>query len=205
MQQIRRTCVALYIEDEYQELVIETHFDYKWLNNLIGNWPSFRCKFCKVCMKNNNIFSYHRMMNRCASYKGKELLKMYRTWNKNETKEITRLCLKFGKTILSQNKHLALDEANLHPKRAAPYPRFGKTWFMPCPRPKQGIEDICIINSDDDFLLTPHKHKGKQLGVVKLSISRNNPCVQDVPKEKAKVHAQNKIATLIFGLQFNAN
>jgi hypothetical protein len=35
MQQIKRTCVTLYLENEYEELAIETHFDYKWPNNLL--------------------------------------------------------------------------------------------------------------------------------------------------------------------------
>jgi hypothetical protein len=29
MQQSRKTCVALYLEDEYEQLVVEAHFDYK--------------------------------------------------------------------------------------------------------------------------------------------------------------------------------
>jgi hypothetical protein len=63
MQQIKKTCVAMYLEDEYEELAIKTHFDYKQPDNLIGNKPSFQSKFCKVCMKNNNTISYNRMMN----------------------------------------------------------------------------------------------------------------------------------------------
>jgi len=104
-------------------------------------------------MKNNNTFSHHRMMNQCTSYKGKEMLNIYMNWNNSETKEIIMLGLKFGKTIYGQNKHLAIDEANLPPKWAAPYPRFGETWVMPPPHPRQGKKDICIISSDDDFLL----------------------------------------------------
>jgi hypothetical protein len=76
---------------------------------------------------------------------------------------------------------------------------------MPPPPPKLGKEDICIISSDDDFSLSPHKNKSKQLGVVKFSIFKSNFCVQHVPKEKAKVPPQNKTATPIFGLQSNAN
>jgi hypothetical protein len=56
MQQNRKTCVALYFEDEYEELVVEACSDCKWLDNPICNWPSFQCKFYKVCMKDNNIF-----------------------------------------------------------------------------------------------------------------------------------------------------
>ncbi len=51
MQQSRKTCVALYLEDEYNQLIMEAHFEYKRPNNPICNRPSFQCKFCKVCMK----------------------------------------------------------------------------------------------------------------------------------------------------------
>jgi hypothetical protein len=57
---------------------------------------------------------------------------------------------------------------------------------MPPPWPRLGKEDICIISSDDDFSLTPHKNKGKQAGVTELSIFKSNSCVQHVPKDKAK-------------------
>jgi hypothetical protein len=79
IQQSRRTCVALYLEDKYEELAVEAHFDYKRFDNLISNQPSFQCKFYKVCMKDKNIFSYHRMMNWCSVYNGKKLLKKYPT------------------------------------------------------------------------------------------------------------------------------
>ncbi len=77
--------MALYLEDEYEKLVVEEHFDCKQLNNPIDSSPSFQRKFYKVCMKDMNIISYHKMMNQCPTYKGKDLLKMYMTWNKNET------------------------------------------------------------------------------------------------------------------------
>jgi len=91
----------LYLEDKYEELAVEAHFDYKRLDNLISNQPSFQCKFYKVCMKDKNILSYHRMMNWCSVYKGKKLLKKYPTYNKNETEEIIRLNVKVDKTIPS--------------------------------------------------------------------------------------------------------
>jgi hypothetical protein len=59
----RRTYVALYLENEYDEVVVEACFDYKRLDNPICNWPSFQSKFYKVCMKDNNIFPYQKMMN----------------------------------------------------------------------------------------------------------------------------------------------
>jgi hypothetical protein len=39
-----------------KNLAVEAHFDCKRLDNPIGNWPSFQCKFYKVCMKDKNIF-----------------------------------------------------------------------------------------------------------------------------------------------------
>jgi hypothetical protein len=76
MQQNRKTCVALYLENEYEELVVAARFDCKRFDNPICNWPSFQCNFYEACMKDNNIFSYHKLMNQCPSYKGKEPLKM---------------------------------------------------------------------------------------------------------------------------------
>jgi hypothetical protein len=149
-------------------------------------------------MKDKNILSYHKMMNQCPFYKGKELLKMYLTWNNHETTEIIRSSLKFGKTIPSQNKHPTLNEVDFLPKRVAPNPRCGETHVMPPPRPIH-IKKTCIVSNDDDFLLTPHKNKGKQPRVTKLSISRSNSCVQHVPKEKAKIPNQIKIITPFFG------
>ncbi len=44
---------------------------------------------------------------------------MYLTWNNNETKEIIKLGVKFGKTIPSQNKRPTLNEVDLLPKWVA--------------------------------------------------------------------------------------
>ncbi len=69
---------------------------------------------------------------------------MYLTCNKNETKEIIRLGLKFGKTIyVPSYKHLALNEVYLPPKRTTPNPRFEEMGVMPPPRPKFAKKDIC--------------------------------------------------------------
>jgi hypothetical protein len=53
--------VVLYLEDEYEELEMETYFDCKRLDHPIGNRPSFQCKFCKVCLKDKDTFSNHKM------------------------------------------------------------------------------------------------------------------------------------------------
>jgi len=67
------------------------------------------------------------------------------------------------------------------------------------------LKDICIISNDDDFLLTPHKNKGKKPGVTKFFISKNNSCVQHAPKEKSKIPTQTKTTTPLFGSQTIAN
>jgi hypothetical protein len=109
MQQSRKTCVALYLEDEYEKLAMKAHFDYKWLEKPINNWPSFQYKFYKVCMKNKNTVFYHKMMNYCPTYKSRNLL----AWNKNETKEIIKLGVKFNKTTPSWSKCPTSNEANV--------------------------------------------------------------------------------------------
>jgi hypothetical protein len=152
-------------------------------------------------MKDKNTLCYHRMMNQCPFYKGKDLLKMYPTQSKSETKEFVRLGVKFGKTIPSQNKCLDSDEANLPPKQAAPNLICLETRVTPPPQLRHVKEDIFIISNDDDLLFTPHKNKGKQPSVTKLSISKNNSCVQHALKEKPKILTQTKTATPLFGSQ----
>jgi hypothetical protein len=42
MQQSKHHCVALDLDEEYEMLVLEAHFDVKWLDVLtFGNMPSF--------------------------------------------------------------------------------------------------------------------------------------------------------------------
>ncbi len=126
------------------------------------------------------------MMNNCLSYKGKILLKMYPTWNKSETKEIVRLNVKFGNTIPGWKKHPALDEVDLPPKWIAPNQICLETGVMPPPQCRHVKEDICIISSDDDLLLTAHKNKGKQLSLIKLSISRRIFVYNTFPRRSKK-------------------
>jgi hypothetical protein len=64
--------VALYLEDEYEKLAMEAHFDCQWLDNLIYNGPSFLCRFCKVCMKDNIIF-FSQSDELVPTYKGKNI------------------------------------------------------------------------------------------------------------------------------------
>jgi hypothetical protein len=49
--------------------------------------------------KDKNTLFYHKMMNFCLKYTRKELVKMYPTITKFETKELTKLGEKLGKTL----------------------------------------------------------------------------------------------------------
>ncbi len=72
---------------------------------LIGNRPSFECKFCGNLFKDKNILSYRKMMNLCLDYTSGELLKMYPMMTKVEVKEFHMLGeFKFGKTFPNQSK-----------------------------------------------------------------------------------------------------
>jgi len=121
MQQSRQHCVALYLEEEYEMLALETHFDVKWLDiPTFGNMPSFQCKFCKIMFKDKNTLIYHKMMNLCFEYIGKELLKMYPTITKFEVKECSRLREKHGKILPNHRKHPNEDVIKHSPKRTTP-------------------------------------------------------------------------------------
>ncbi len=116
-------------------------------------------------------------------------------WNKGNN----QVRCEVWETIPNWNNRPTLDEANLPPKWVASNPRCLETWFMPPPWPKHAKKGICIINNDDDFSLTPHKNKGKQPSVIKLSIFKKNFCLQHTPKEKAKILAQIKTTTSLLG------
>ncbi len=121
MQQNRQHCVALYLEEEYEMLALETHFDVKWLDvPTFGNMPSFQCKFCKIMFKDKNTLFHHRMMNLCLEYIGKELLKMYPTITKFEFQEFIKLREKHGKILPNRLKHPNEDAVKHCPKRTTP-------------------------------------------------------------------------------------
>ncbi len=70
---------------------------------------------------------------------------MYATWDKNETKEIDMLHVKFGKPIPSWNKCPTLNETNLPFKQVAPNPRCLEIGIMPPPWPRHVKEDITMM------------------------------------------------------------
>ncbi len=55
IQQSRHHCVTLYLKDEYEKLALEAYFDIQRVDVLIGNRPSFECKFCGNLFKDKKI------------------------------------------------------------------------------------------------------------------------------------------------------
>ncbi len=106
--------------------------------------------------------------------------------------------LNLGRLYLAKQVDLPL-------KQVAPNPICLEIGVMPPPQHRHVKEDMCIINSDDDFSFTLHKNKGKQPNVIKLSISKSNSCVQHALKEKPKIPTQTKTTTPLFGSQSTAN
>ncbi len=96
MQLNKHHYVTLYLKDEYEQLALETYFDIRHVDVLIGNRPSFECKLCGNLFKDKNTLSYHIMMNLCPNYTSNELLKMYPMMKKVELKELNKLGEKFG-------------------------------------------------------------------------------------------------------------
>jgi hypothetical protein len=121
MQPSKHHCVALYLEEEYEMLALEADFDVKRLDiSTFGNMLSFQCKFCKIMFRNKNTLSYHKMMNLCLEYTGKELLKMCPAITKSKAKELTKLGEKHGKTLPNLLKRPNEDALERSPKRTAP-------------------------------------------------------------------------------------
>jgi len=94
----------MYLENKYKQLALEAYFDIRHIDVLIGNRPSFECKFCGNLFKDKNTLSYHIMMNLCLDYTSGELLKMYPMMTKAKFKELNMLEKKFGKTLRNWSK-----------------------------------------------------------------------------------------------------
>ena len=94
----RKPCAALFLESEYDALILEAYSKSRVTterrNN--GRYP-FSCIFCKEIHKDKNMTSYHRMFNLCKVYKEPVALKMYPTWEKSDHAELNRVAKKYGK------------------------------------------------------------------------------------------------------------
>ncbi len=73
------------------------------------------------------------MMKLCPNYKGKQLLKMYPTWTKNEIKEIFKLGEKYGKDTPCKNKCCNFDDVVLPKKQAVSGKQIKVEGAMPLP------------------------------------------------------------------------
>jgi hypothetical protein len=56
MQQSRHHYVTLYLEDEYEKLVLEAYFDVRRVDVFIINRPLFECKFYGNLFKDKKYF-----------------------------------------------------------------------------------------------------------------------------------------------------
>ena len=96
----RKPCAALFLESEYEALILEAYSESRVTTERLknGRYP-FSCIFCKERHKDKNMTSYHRMFNLCKVYKGAAALKMYPTWEKSDHGELNRIARKYGKVL----------------------------------------------------------------------------------------------------------
>jgi hypothetical protein len=108
----RKPCAALFLESEYEALILEAYSESRVTTERLrnGRYP-FSCTFCKEVHKDKNMTSYHRMFNLCKVYKGPAALKMYPTWEKSDHGELNRIARKYGKVF--QCNTISKPSANL--------------------------------------------------------------------------------------------
>ena len=96
----RKPCAALFLEAEYDSLILEAYSESRVTTERLknGRYP-FSCIFCKEIHKDKNMTSYHRMFNLCKVYKQPAALKMYPTWEKSDHAELNRVAKKYGKVF----------------------------------------------------------------------------------------------------------
>jgi hypothetical protein len=105
MKQNRKNCVAIYTEEEYEELVVEAYWEARDKIKMANNRYMFNCIYCRESHKDKNIVSYHRMFNLCRAYHGEKPLKMYPTWEPSNHGEKQRIAAKFGKQSSPHGSH----------------------------------------------------------------------------------------------------
>lgn len=105
MKQNRKNCAAIYLEDEYDKLVLEAYWQARDKNKMSNNRYRFNCIYCNESHKDKNTVSYHRMFNLCKSYRGQKPLKMYPTWEPSNHGEKHRIAAKFGKASSPHGSH----------------------------------------------------------------------------------------------------
>ena len=96
----RKQCVSLYLEEEYEQLVLECYWTACSKEKTANNRYRFFCIHCKESHKDKNTTSYHRMFKLCNVYKDTASLKMYPNWDRSEQCEKQKLGMKYGKRHL---------------------------------------------------------------------------------------------------------
>jgi hypothetical protein len=112
------------------------------------------------------------MMMQCSKYKGKEFLKMYLTWTESESKELTRLGEKHGKTLPDITKH-PNDYVTEHPgKRVTSTSLKSQDITLPPPRPIHQKDEVVVeLNNDGDFSLIHYQGTyDSKLGIPFLNL-----------------------------------
>ena len=96
----RKQCAALFLEADYDALILEAYSQSRVTTERKknGRYP-FSCIFCKEIHKDKNMTSYHRMFNLCKVYKEPATLKMYPTWDKSDHAELNRVAKKYGRVF----------------------------------------------------------------------------------------------------------
>ena len=96
----RKQCAALFLEADYDALILEAYSQSRVTTERRknGRFP-FSCIFCKEIHKDKNMTSYHRMFNLCKVYKEPAALKMYPTWDKSDHAELNRVAKKHGRVF----------------------------------------------------------------------------------------------------------
>ncbi len=138
------------------------------------------------------------MMKLCPNYKGKQLLKMYPTWTKNEIKEIFKLGEKYGKDTPCKNKCCNSNDVVLPNKQAISGKQIRVEGAMPLPqavaRQQKEVVNLFSVN-DDDFILSPQNIKGKNRSVSNLSLSIRNTYAQIITQKKIILPKHQKRST----------
>ena len=105
MKQNRKICAAIYLEEEYEDLVLEAYWQAWDKNKMSNNRCRFTCIYCKESHKDKNIVSYHRMFNLCKSYKEEKPPKMYPTWEPSNHGEKHMIANKYRKVLSPHGSH----------------------------------------------------------------------------------------------------
>lgn len=93
----RKQCVALYLEEEYEQLVLEYYWTARSKKKMTNNMYKFSCIHYKESHKEKNTTSYHKMFKLCNVYKDMTTLKIYPTWDQSEQGEKHRIHIKYRK------------------------------------------------------------------------------------------------------------